>query len=273
MNRSLETSTIPVLLGVPYDAGSSFRRGAAGAPPRIREALHSEAGNPFSERMTRVEAPDAFEDRGDLVLPDSRDAIPLVEAAFRALAAERRPFLALGGDHAITYPILRGIQHASRSLTILHIDAHPDLYDEFEGDRLSHACPFARIMEEGLAARLVQVGIRASTPHQQAQARRFGVEQIDMRAWADEAYPAIVGDVYISIDLDGIDPGFTPGVSHREPGGLSVRDVLKLLASVDSPVVGADIVEFNPEMDVGGLTAEVAAKLTREVLAMWQARS
>jgi arginase family enzyme len=81
-----------------------------------------------------------------------------------------------------------------------------------------------------------------------------------------------VGDVYISIDLDGIDPGFTPGVSHREPGGLTVRDVLKLLASVDSPVVGADIVEFNPEMDVGGLTAAVAAKLTREVLAMWQAR-
>ena len=262
----------PVLIGVPYDASSSFRRGAAAAPPRIREALHSASGNPWSERLLFVEAPKAYEDRGDLPLPDPAMAFDRIEEAFTALGAQDRPFVALGGDHSITYPILRAIAPRSPGLTILQIDAHPDLYDEFEGDRRSHACPFARIMEERLAARLVQVGVRATTPHQQEQARRFGVEQIDMLAWADEAYPAIVGDVYVSIDLDGIDPSFAPGVSHREPGGLTVRDVLKILESVDSRLVGADVVELNPSRDVSELTAGVAAKLTRELLAKWQRR-
>jgi agmatinase len=262
--------TRPVLIGVPYDVNSSYRRGAAAAPPLIREALNSPAGNPWSERLVRIQAPDAYEDRGDLPLPASQGAMAVIEREFAALAGDERPFVALGGDHSITYPILRGIRGLSKALTILQIDAHPDLYDEFDGDRLSHACPFARIMEEGLATRLVQVGVRATTPHQQEQARRFGVEQIDMLAWSDEAYPALVGDVYVSIDLDGIDPAYAPGVSHREPGGLSVRDVLTLLKSVDTRLIGADVVELNPTQDVGQLTTGVAAKLTRELLAKWQ---
>lgn len=261
--------TRPVLIGVPYDASSSFRRGAADAPSRIREALNSASGNPWSERLVRVEAPAAFEDRGDLALPATPDALARIERAFAGLD---RPFVALGGDHAITYPIVKSLRPRYPRLTVLQIDAHPDLYDDLDGDRLSHACPFARIMEDGLAHRLVQVGIRSTTPHQQEQARRFGVEQIDMLAWADEAYPAIVGDVYISIDLDGIDPAFTPGVAHREPGGLTVRDVLKLIESVDSNLVGADIVELNPALDPMHLTAGVAAKLARELLAKWARR-
>ena len=89
--------------------------------------------------------------------------------------------LTLGGDHAITYPILRAYGPHYPDLTILHIDAHPDLYDELEGDRLSHACPFARIMEAGLARRLVQVGVRTLNPHQRQQAERFGVKIFEMR--------------------------------------------------------------------------------------------
>jgi len=259
----------PALFGVPYDASSSFRRGAAAAPSRIREVLGSSAGNPWSERLIRVEAPETFEDQGDLILPPTTDALEVIERHVATLVEAGRPFLALGGDHAITYPILRGARRLSDALTVVQIDAHPDLYDSYEGDRLSHACPFARIMEEGLAARLVQVGIRATTPEQRVQAERFRVEQIDMRAWADDAYPAIVGDVYLSVDLDGIDPAFAPGVAHREPGGLTVRDVLTLIDSIDSRLVGADIVELNPDLDLGGLTAAVAAKLTREILAKW----
>jgi arginase family enzyme len=124
-------------------------------------------------------------------------------------------------------------------------------------------------MEEGLADRLVQVGIRAMTGHGRDQARRFGVEQIDMRAWADGARPSTSGRVYVSLDLDGLDPAFAPGVSHREPGGLSVREVLTLLDTLGGELIGADIVEFNPRMDVGGLTAEVAAKLTKELAAQF----
>jgi len=176
--------------------------------------------------------------------------------------------LAIGGDHAVTYPVVRAVAKRHPGLTILHIDAHPDLYDEFEGSRLSHACPFARIMEEGLATRLVQVGIRTMTGHQREQARRFGVETIDMGAWAAGTRPALTGGIYISIDLDGLDPAFAPGVSHREPGGLSVRDVISLVHALPSPLVGADIVEFNPSQDPVGLTAHVAAKLLKE-LAGW----
>jgi arginase family enzyme len=150
-------------------------------------------------------------------------------------------------------------------VSILHIDAHGDLYDEFEGDRFSHACPLARILEEGLCSRLVQVGIRTLTPHQRSQIARFNVDCVEMQHFAGGARPVIDGPVYVSCDLDGLDPAFAPGVSHREPGGLSVRDVLSLIHNLSGPVVGADVVEFNPAQDVSGMTAATAAKLVREI--------
>jgi agmatinase len=260
----------PALIGLPYDGSSSYLRGAAAAPPVIREALQSTAANPWAERMVKTLCEDGFEDVGDLTLDGGEAARREIERAIAALVDRGRPFIALGGDHSITYPILRGLRAAGDGLTILHLDAHPDLYDEYEGDRFSHACPMARIMEERLAARVVQVGIRAATAHQREQALRYGVEQIDMRAWTDGARPAIAGNVYLSIDLDAIDPAFAPGVSHREPGGLSVRDVLALMDLLDVNLVGADVVEFNPRQDIGGLTAGVAAKIVKELLAKWQ---
>lgn len=265
--RSTAMPVRPALIGVPFDAASSYRRGPALAPPRIREALHSAAGNAWAERGVAVVTRDGFEDVGDLDLPESDAAAAAIEAAIAAF--DGRPFVALGGDHSITYPIVRGLRTDRAALTILHIDAHPDLYDTFEGSRTSHACPFARIMEAKLAARLVQVGIRTLNGHQRDQARRFGVEQIDMRAWQQGTRPRVSGSVYVSIDLDAIDPAFAPGVSHREPGGLSVRDVLDVIQALDADVVGADLVELNPLQDVSDLTAAVAAKLLKEVLALW----
>jgi agmatinase len=250
----------PILLGLPYDASSSFLRGAAAAPALIRAALHSSAGNLWSERHGLTVGAGILDDAGDLALPDGPESRAIIEREVRLIAAAGRPPILLGGDHSVTYPILRAIGPLHPKLTVLHIDAHADLYDSFEGDRYSHACPFARVMEEKLAAHLVQVGIRTLTGDQHAQAVRFGVEMIDMSAWADGARP-----VYISFDLDGLDPAFAPGVSHREPGGLSVRDVLSLLTTIDGPIVGADIVECNPSQDPGGLTALVAAKFVKEL--------
>jgi arginase family enzyme len=139
------------------------------------------------------------------------------------------------------------------------------LYEEFEGDRFSHACPFARIMEEGLARRLVQVGIRTLNSHQRRQAQRYGVEVMEMRSWEAGARPAVDGAVYLSVDLDVLDPAFAPGVSHREPGGLSVREVLSLVQQMGGGLVGADLVEYNPRQDIGGVTAVVAAKIVKEI--------
>jgi len=256
----------PVLVGLPYDASSSFLRGAAEAPGRIREALRSPAGNGWSEVTIDVaSSPQGLEDLGDLDLTEPVQARARIERAVAGLADDDRRFIALGGDHSVTYPILRGLSRGRPDITVLQIDAHPDLYDEFEGDRYSHACPFARIMEEGLAARLVQVGIRAMSGPQVSQAARFGVEQIDMRAWVDGARPSVAGDVYVSIDLDGLDPAFAPGVSHPEPGGLTTRDVLGIIQNLNGRLLGADIVELNPARDVAGLTAGVAAKFVKEL--------
>jgi agmatinase len=253
----------PKLIGIPYDASSSFLRGAAAAPPLIRAALHSPAGNNYTENGAAL---DQLSDAGDLpVSNDPATARVEIESAIAAVIDDRFRPIALGGDHSITYPILRAVARQHRGLTILHVDAHGDLYDAFEGDRYSHACPFARIMEERLASRLVQVGIRTLTPHQRDQIRRFDVDCIEMQHFAGGARPAVRGPVSLSIDTDGIDPGFAPGVSHREPGGLSVRDVITLIHGIGGPIVGADVVEFNPAQDLGGVTASVAAKITREI--------
>ena len=255
----------PRLIGLPSDASSSFLRGPAEAPPLIRAALHSPAGNPWTERLYNLALPDGLGDAGDLALPPAPDARALIEAGIGALLASGARPIALGGDHSVTYPVLRAIARVYTRLTILHIDAHADLYDEFEGDRHSHACPFARVMDERLAQRLVQVGIRTMNDHQNAQADRFGVDVIDMRRWERGVRPVVGGHVYLSIDLDGIDPAFAPGVSHREPGGLSVRDVITMVQDLPGTLVGADIVEYNPRQDLGGVTAAVAAKLVKEV--------
>jgi arginase len=266
MNNRHERSAIATLIGLPWDARSSFLRGAAAAPPLIREALFSPASNLWTEAGIDIHAPGVLTDAGDLELPQSDEALGRIETAIRDLVATGTVPVALGGDHAITYPVLRGLGPSWRGLTVLHIDAHPDLYDEFDGSRHSHACPFARVMEAGLADRLVQVGIRTANGHQRAQAARFGVESIDMGAWLAGTRPRLAGPVYVSIDLDGIDPAFAPGVSHREPGGLSTRDVIALIQALPSPVAGADLVEFNPGQDAWGLTAPVAAKLVKELV-------
>ena len=255
----------PTLIGIPWDVHSSFMRGAAAAPPLVRQALFSPASNMWSEFGVDLGVAGLLADAGDLDLPDSNDALDVIEEAVRRLMEGGGAPISIGGDHAVTYPVIRAVAKRHPGLTVLHVDAHPDLYDEFEGNRLSHACPFARIMEEGLAARLVQVGIRTANGHQREQARRFGVEVIDMRAWAAGIRPVLTGPVYVSVDLDGLDPAFAPGVSHREPGGLSVRDVIGLVHALPFPPIGADIVEFNPSQDPLGLTAHVAAKLVKEL--------
>ena len=176
--------------------------------------------------------------------------------------------LFLGGDHMVTNPIVAGLAAVHGTVNILHFDAHPDLYADFDGDPLSHASPFARIMERGDARRLVQVGIRTLNAHCREQVATYGVEVVEMRSFAPDRVPIPAAPLYISIDLDALDPAFAPGVSHYEPGGLSVRDILAVLHRVPGCIVGADVVEYNPRRDINGMTATVAAKLIKELAAL-----
>jgi len=257
----------PTLIGIPWDANSSFMRGAAAAPPLVREALFSPASNLWTELGVDLGAPGAVSDAGDLSLPDTADAIGIIEAAVRLLIQDGGAPLAIGGDHAVTYPVVRAVAARHPGLTILHVDAHPDLYDEFEGNRLSHACPFARILEDGLVRQLVQVGIRTMNRSQREQAERFDVEVIPMRQWSPELVLAFDGPVYVSVDLDVLDPAFAPGVAHHEPGGCSTRDVLRVIQSLRGRLVGADVVELNPSRDLQDVTARAAAKIVKELAA------
>ena len=256
------------LLGLPWDGSSSFQRGAAAAPPAIRAALRSPSSNSFNEQGDDVAADSILADAGDLTLTsDPAEARAAIERGVHDILSGAGKPLLLGGDHSVTYPVLRAFREQARALTILHFDAHGDLYDEFDGDRYSHACPFARIMEERLASRLIQVGLRTLTPHQRTQAARFGTEIFGADRWRD-ATPVVSGlrsPLYVSIDIDVLEPMLSPGVSHPEPGGLTVREVLDVLSAVKTPVVGADVVEYNPRNDVRDLTARVAAKFVKEL--------
>jgi len=252
------------LIGAPLDCNSSFLRGCAGGPAAMRAALASPSANSFAENGIDI-APHVV-DVGDLALSNApADKDTICDAVARQVAMGRR-VVTMGGDHSITWPVVRAFATSRSALTVLHFDAHPDLYDDFEGNPWSHASPFARIMEEELAARLIQIGIRTMTAHQQAQARRFAVEVLEARRFSAAPVAIPAGPIYISFDLDVFDPAFAPGVSHHEPGGLSIRDVLSVVQRVPGPIVGADVVELNPSRDVNGVTAMVAAKLVREVV-------
>jgi len=263
--ESIQPGLVTVV-GAPFDENSSFLRGPALGPRRIRDVLHAGSTNWCTEDGIDLSERTDWRDQGDLELPGGEGALPAIEQAITQLLKRGSRVLTLGGDHSITYAILRAYAVAHPGLSVLHIDAHPDLYDEFEGRRFSHASPFSRIMEEGLVKRLVQVGIRAMNPHQQAQARRFGVEVIAMRDYHPALSLGLSGPLYISLDLDALDPAFAPGVSHHEPGGFSVREVLALLERIEGSLVGADIVEYNPVRDHADMTAMVAAKFYKELV-------
>jgi len=258
------------IIGIPLDYNSSHERGPAKAPDRIRAALASGSMNTCSENMFDVSDKSLVEDLGNIDIENEADGFSKIEGFLDGVLAKGHKPLLLGGDHSVTYPILKAINKHHAPPTIVHFDAHPDLYDDFEGNPHSHASPFARIMEKGLASRLIQIGIRTINPHQKTQFERFGVEVIEAKDFSLEAFNAlkVAGPVYISLDLDGLDPAYAPGVSHLEPGGLSNRDVLSVIQAIEGPVIGADIVEYNPRKDVNEMTAYVAAKILKELAAV-----
>ena len=157
--------------GINWDEKSSFQRGPAKAPALIRKALYSDSMNLCTELGTTIEN-DLITDNGDFNIEDYFDIATITQKNIE----NGEKLLTLGGDHSITFPIIKAFHDHYPKLDILHIDAHADLYHDYEGDPYSHACPFARIMENGYAVKLVQVGIRTLNPHQASQAKKFDVD-------------------------------------------------------------------------------------------------
>ncbi|WP_299456273.1 agmatinase [uncultured Microscilla sp.] len=260
------STTRLAVVGIPLDENSSYMDGARLGPDSLRAALHSGESNMSTESEVDLSKHISWLDVGNLELTSGEKAIREITQDIALLLEKDVKILSLGGDHSITYPIVKAYAQRYPKLTILHLDAHSDLYDDFDDNPYSHASPFARIMEAKLAERLVQVGVRAMNPHQREQARRFDVEVVAMKDWQGKLNKRFNNPVYLSLDLDVLDPAFAPGVSHHEPGGFSTREVISILQNLKANIVGADIVELNPERDRDGMTAVVAAKLLKELM-------
>lgn len=254
------------LLGAPHDAGSSFRPGAGLGPKAIRDMAASLS--PCDERgedLSRLAAVDA----GDLSLPGTApQAYQRIEEAVGRIVDGGAVPIVLGGDHAVTVPAFTAVAKRHRGISLLYLDAHPDLYPEYDGDPYSHACVVHRILElDGVdGSRVTQVGIRASTPAQREAAAAAGVRTV--HAWEVDGFSyQASGPLYLSVDIDVLDPAHAPGCGNPVPGGLSTRrlfDLLHALGGVE--LVGMDVVEVNPLLDPSGVTALAAVRVVTEIL-------
>ncbi|MEW7277386.1 agmatinase [Aquimarina sp. 2201CG1-2-11] len=250
-----------IIQGIRYDEKSSYQKGAKLAPKVIREALYCGSSNLYSENGKSIEDP-SIRDNGDFDIEDYFD----IQQITKSHLDKNCKVFTLGGDHSITFPLVNAYHSKYTKFDILHIDAHADLYDSFDDDKHSHACPFARIMENKLADRLVQVGIRTLNEHQRQQAKKYNVEIHEMKNLDLSTIGPFKNPLYISLDMDAFDPAFAPGVSHHEPGGLTSRQVIDLIQSINTEIIGADIVEYNPKKDFQNMTAFLAAKMMKEIL-------
>lgn len=257
------------LLGIPYDENSSFLRGPALAPPVIRQMDTDGSANAFSESGLEIAQGKNYVDLGDLVFPDRQPAAAFHTIKNRLLSEVTGDdkIICLGGDHSISYPLITATAERYPDLHVLHFDAHGDLYAEFDNNPYSHASPFARILETGAIRSLTQVGIRTLNTHQREQIAKYNVRVIEMKNYNTDFVRQLKSPLYISLDIDVLDPAFAPGISHHEPGGMSVRQLLDVLQSIEATVVGADIVEYNPTRDVHHMTAMVAYKFFKELVA------
>ncbi len=253
------------ILGVPFDEKSSYLRGAAGGPAAVRAVSTGKCYCGWTELGVNLEEDTVMVDVGDVDTSGDMDkSFALTEKAVAAILDKGAVPIVLGGDHSITYPVLKAFARRFKPLDVLHFDAHPDLYDDLYGDRLSHACPFARILEDGLAASVVQVGVRAVTAAHRAKALKHGVRMIEMKDIRDPLHLRFANPVYISFDMDALDPAFAPGVSHHEPGGLSTRQAVQVIQALKGGIVGLDVVELNPTRDPSAITAAAAFKIVKE---------
>jgi len=255
------------LIGIPFDANSSYLRGPALAPKHIRLMDKEGSANRFCEFGIEIIDGVNYKDCGDIEF-SKIDAVFAYKKIKETISSELEggsKLISLGGDHSISFPVIEAFSEKYVKLNVLHLDAHADLYDNFENNPYSHASPFARLMEKSTLNSLTQVGIRTFNTHQKEQAKKFGVNVIEMKDFNMEFINALEAPLYVSLDIDVLDPAYAPGISHHEPGGMTTRQLISIIQNIKVPIVGADIVELNPNRDINNATAMVAYKLFKEL--------
>ncbi|MCG5075048.1 agmatinase [Paraburkholderia tagetis] len=268
-------------VGVPLDIGTSNRSGTRFGPRQIRS--ESVLLRPYN-MATRAAPFDSLQvaDIGDVATNpyDLKDSIRLIETAYDEIVANGCRPITLGGDHTIAWPILRALHKKYGKVAVVHVDAHADVNDTMFGEKIAHGTPFRRAVEDGLLQcdKVTQIGLRGTGYHADdfdwCRKQGFTVVQAE-ECWNKslaplmEAVRARVGDspVYLSFDIDGLDPAFAPGTGTPEIGGLTVQQGLEIIRGMKGlNVVGADLVEVSPPYDQAGTTALVGANLAFEML-------
>ena len=274
--KSTPEQTDFTVLGIPFDGLASARKGAALAPERIR--YWSRHVTPFSEDRTRL-ADMTVCDAGDISIADPASDFPKVAEAVAKLT--NLPIL-LGGDHSVTIPIFQGQRKrfASQRLGVLWVDAHPDLCDEFDGSRLSHACVLRRGLEYGIEQQdICLVGLRSWEKQEIDLIEKGHMHVFTAADVAEIGMKSVMTDVrkilsrcdavHVSLDIDCLDPAIAPGTGIPEFGGLSSRDVLTLIQSLHGlPLAGLDVVEVAPPLDPSEATVFAALKIIMEFIAV-----
>ncbi len=259
-----------VMLGAPYDRTSSFRRGARFGPAAIRWA--SQSVESYSPVLDRDLEELVLTDRGDLeieALP-AEAMVEAVRAALTPVVSEGSLPVMLGGDHSVSVGAVQAVAAGHPDLRVLILDAHLDLREEYQGSRWSHATVARRILETVEAGRIIVLGARSGTREEFAAARALRAAQPNLKISNDLWSVLEDGPVYLSMDMDVVDPSAAPGVGNPEPGGptgANLIDLLRVLAPLR--IVGLDVVEVSPPYDPSGATAVLAATILREALLTW----
>lgn len=266
-NASFEEGKI-VILGCPYDGSASFRPGARFGPSAIRRASWGiETFSPYFERdLSQLKV----HDMGDLELPlgEKKMSLDLIRKALRKILSEKKFPILLGGDHLITLPIVEEILRLHPHLHLLQIDAHTDLREDYLGDTLSHSTVMKRVVDLVGKGRLFQIGIRSGIEEEFRLARRMkSIVPLDQDSLRSMVKRLRNKPVYVTLDLDVIDPSLLPGVGTPEPGGLTFQGFLSLLKQIQSlRVIGFDMVELTPDYDPTQISSITASVILREMI-------
>ena len=283
--RAEDVSHVDVgVLGVPFDSGVSYRPGARFGPSAVREASRLLQGYNQFQDVAPFQVQQVA-DLGDVNANpfNIEEALSAVERRATALTNDGTKIVTIGGDHTIALPLLRAAAHAHGPVALLHFDAHLDTWDTYFGQPYTHGTPFLRAHEEGLLSRehLTHVGIRANLHHEHDLERdaEIGFGIISCMDIAERGVQEIVasmkhriGDmpVYISIDIDVLDPSHAPGTGTPESGGLTSREMIQMLRGIsDLNIVGADVVEVSPSYDWAQLTGLAASTLIYELISIF----
>lgn len=269
MWTTMDASAPIAVFGAPLDETTSFRPGARFGPSATREASH--ALETYSLRQKRSLNSDSYVDIGDLVVPfgSVKDAVEVIRSASRDLISQGKRFMAIGGEHLITYPLVQSMIEKYPDLVVIHMDAHADIRQEFTGTSLSHATVIRRVIDVLGPGRVFQLGIRSAELRELEEAK--GLSEIHFYRVLEPLrtiLPKIHGvPIYLTVDIDVVDPAFAPGTGVPEPGGITSQELLDALSLLSGEnVVGADLVEVAPAYDSTGKTGLLAAAIVRECL-------